>query len=73
MSLTHSLQSCRRLPNLGKSPEFGSYQKIAQKMAQHFFAFSKSVKTLQKASECYQNLGKAPEIAQNFYMFVKST
>ena len=34
-------QSCRRLPNFGGSPEFGSFQKIAQKIAQKFCAIFK--------------------------------
>ena len=67
-------QSCRRLPNFGRSPEFGSFQKIAQKIAQNFCAIFKiGPKPPQKASKCYRNVEKAPEIAQNFYIFVKST
>ena len=34
-------QSCRRLPNFGGSPEFGSFKKIAQKIAQNFCAIFK--------------------------------
>ena len=36
-----SIQRCRRLPNFGRSPEFGSLQKIAQKIAQNFCAIFK--------------------------------
>ena len=34
-------QSCRQLLNFGRSPEFGSFQKIAQKIAQNFCAILK--------------------------------
>ena len=34
-------QRCRRLPNIGRSPEFWSFQKIAQKIAQNFCAIFK--------------------------------
>ena len=44
-------QRCRQLPNLGRSPEFGSFQNIAQ----YFGAF------FQKPSKCHRNVEKAPK------------
>ena len=39
----HVTQSCRRLPKFGRPPEFGSFQKIAQKIAEHFCAILKLI------------------------------
>ena len=55
-------QSCRRLPNFGGSPEFGSFQKIAQKIAQNFCAIfkigQKRPKKLPNATETLKKLPK---------------
>ena len=66
-------QRCRRLPNFGRSPEFGRFQKIAQKIAQNFCAISKiGQKRPKKHLNYTKTLKKLPKIAQNFYIFVKS-
>ena len=65
---------------LSPAPEFQEISRIrefsensTENSTEFLCYFQNWSKTLQKASECYQNLGKAPEIAQNFYIFVKST
>ena len=67
-------QSCRLLPNFGRPPEFGRFQEIAQKIAQNFCAIfkigQKHPKKLPNGTKIPQ---KAPEIAQNFYVFEKIT
>ena len=69
-----SNQRCRRLPNFGRSPEFGRFQKIAQKIAQNFCAIFKiGQKHPKKLPNATETLKKLPKIAQNFYIFVKST
>ena len=55
-------QSCRRLPNFGGSPEFGSFQKIAQKIAQNFCAIFKiGQKRSKKLPNATKTLGKLPK------------
>ena len=65
---------CRQLPNFGSSPKFGGFQKIAEKIAQNFFAIfkigQKGTKNLPDATKTFKKLQK---IARNFYIFVKST
>ena len=55
-----TLQCCRRLPNLGRSPEFGSFQKIAEKIAQNFCAIfiigPKRPKKLPDATKMFKKL-----------------
>ena len=64
---------------LSPAPEFRGISRIlefsensTENSTEFLCYFQNWSKMLQKASECYQNLGKAPEIAQNFYIFVKS-
>ena len=62
-------QSFRQLPNFGRSPKLGSFQKIAQ----NFCAISKiGQKRPKKLPNYTKTLKKLPKIAQNFYIFVKS-
>ena len=61
---------CFLLPKLGSSPEFGVFQEIAQKILCHFKICQKRPKKLPNDTKTLQ---KAPEIAQNFYIFVRST
>ena len=57
-------------PEFRESPEFGSFQKIAQ----NFFASFKIGQQLpQKLPNATKTLKKLPKVAQNFYIFVKST
>ena len=70
LTLGRDGQSCRRLQNFGRSPEFGSFQKITQ----NFFASFKIGQQLpQKLPNATETLKKLPKVAQNFYIFVKST
>ena len=61
-------QRCRRLPIFGRSPKFGSFQKIAQKIAQNFCAIFKiGQKRPKNLLNATKTLKKLPKIAHNFY------
>ena len=51
-------QSCRRLPNFGRSPEVGSFQKIAQNFCAIFKIGQKRPKKLPNATETLKKLPK---------------
>ena len=51
-------QSCRRLPNFGGSPEFGSFQKIAQNFCAIFKIGQKRSKKLPNATKTLEKLPK---------------
>ena len=75
-----ALRALSTYSELSPAPEFRGISRIrefsensTENSTEFLCYFQNWSKTLQKASECYQNLGKAPEIAQNFYIFVKST
>ena len=61
---------------LSPAPEFREISRIrefSENSTEFLCYFQNWSKTPQKASKCYRNVEKAPEIAQNFYIFVKST
>ena len=61
------VQSCRRLPNFGRPPEFGRFQEIAQKIAQIFCAIFKI------AEKHPQKLTIATERSKKLHFFSKIT
>ena len=70
---------CPLASELSPAPEFRGISRIwefsensTENSTEFLCYFQNWSKMLQKASECYQILGKAPKIAQNFYIFVKS-
>ena len=67
---------CLSKPELSPAPEFREISQIrefSENSTEFLCHFQNWSKTPQKASKCYRNVEKAPEIAQNFYIFVKST
>ena len=61
-----AMQRCRRLPNFGRSPEFGSFQKIAQ----NFCAIFKiGLKRPKKTLNAPKMLKKAPKNSTEFLYF----
>ena len=58
-----SSQSCRRLPKFGRSPDFGSFQKIEQKIAQNFCAILKL--TLRPSSQSWNWVKTSNGVGEN--------
>ena len=56
-------QSCRRLPNFGGSPEFGSFQKIAQNFCAIFKIGQKRSKKFPNATKTLEKLLKQHRIS----------
>ena len=48
-------QRCRQLPNLGRSPEFGSFQNITQNFCAFFKNLPNATETLKKLPKRAQN------------------
>ena len=57
-AVTQLHQSCRRLPNFGRSPEFRSFQKIAQNFCAIFKIGQKRSKKLSNATKTLEKLPK---------------
>ena len=56
--LREAIQSCRRLPNFGGSPEFEIFQKIAQNFCAIFKIGQKRSKKLPNATKTLEKLPK---------------